>query len=46
MKVRKGQVYKFQACGWDRFDRHSNTPENGISRCEIQMGLRHELHVC
>ena len=29
MKVRKGQVFVFQANGWDRFDRRSNTPEDG-----------------
>jgi hypothetical protein len=30
MKVRKGAVYTFRACGWDIFDRHNNTPANGI----------------
>jgi hypothetical protein len=29
MKVRKGGVYRFEASGWDVFDRKSNTPENG-----------------
>ena len=29
MKVRKGGVYRFEACGWDVFDCNSNTPENG-----------------
>ena len=29
MKVRKGQVFVFQANGWDRFDRRDNTPEDG-----------------
>jgi hypothetical protein len=26
MRVRKGSVYTFRACGWDIFDRRSNTP--------------------
>jgi hypothetical protein len=30
MKVRKGGVYTFRACGWDRFDRKPNTPADGI----------------
>lgn len=29
MKVRKGGVYRFEACGWDVYDRKPNTPENG-----------------
>jgi hypothetical protein len=29
MKVRKGGVYTFRACGWDRFDRKQNTPADG-----------------
>lgn len=29
MKVRKGGVYRFEACGWDVFDRKPNTPANG-----------------
>lgn len=29
MKVRKGSVYTFKACGWDRFDRRDNTPTDG-----------------
>ena len=29
MKVRKGQICRFEANGWDRFDRRTNTPENG-----------------
>ncbi len=29
MKVRKGQVFTFQANGWDRFDRKENTPKDG-----------------
>jgi hypothetical protein len=29
MRVRKGQVLVFNAVGWDRFDRRSNTPANG-----------------
>jgi hypothetical protein len=28
-KVRKGSVYTFRACGWDRFDRKPNTPADG-----------------
>jgi len=29
MKVRKGGVYVFKANGFDRFDRRSNTPDDG-----------------
>lgn len=29
MKVRKGQVFKFKACGWDIADRKENTPADG-----------------
>jgi hypothetical protein len=29
MKVRKGGIYVFKACGWDRFDRKDNTPADG-----------------
>jgi hypothetical protein len=29
MKARVGSVYEFRACGWDRFDRRDNTPEDG-----------------
>jgi hypothetical protein len=29
MKVRKGQVLVFKACGWDRFDRRDYTPADG-----------------
>ncbi|HKV66426.1 MAG TPA: hypothetical protein VJN66_08605 [Rhodanobacteraceae bacterium] len=29
MKVRKGNVYQFNACGWDQFDRRENTPAEG-----------------
>ena len=29
MKVRKGQIFTFQARGWDVFDRKSNTLTNG-----------------
>ena len=29
MKVRKGQIFKFEAAGWDLIDRKANTPANG-----------------
>jgi hypothetical protein len=29
MRVRKGSIYTFNACGWDVFDRRNNTPTNG-----------------
>jgi hypothetical protein len=29
MKVRKGGIYTFRACGWDLFDRKQNTPPDG-----------------
>jgi hypothetical protein len=28
-RVRKGVTYRFEACGWDRFDRKPNTPADG-----------------
>lgn len=29
MRVRKGQVFTFKACGWDVYDRRANTPADG-----------------
>ena len=29
MRVRKGQILTFKACGWDQFDRRDNTPADG-----------------
>jgi hypothetical protein len=29
VRVRKGGIYEFEACGWDIFDRKENTPANG-----------------
>lgn len=29
MRVRKGQILTFRACGWDVIDRRDNTPADG-----------------